>query len=137
VLEGDDPVNLRLWLPVYDGSTGIHPLDGNARMHSLWWTNRETGALPTQGDKIVLWADPDDGPQHGPGWTHRTRLMDADGVWHVELTRAVLNPTRAMWDRALTEMTAHGTYNELHPWYTSDGNLLIALQASGWMRVPQ
>lgn len=127
---------LTLWLPVHDGSGGQHPLDGNAPHPQLWRTTRRTGCVPDRSDKVILWpCEEENDPLDGPSWTVRDRYMDAAGGWHIDLTRAVLDPEPSMWQRAVAEMGSRNCWNELHLWETSvDGDLREKLREAGWVK---
>lgn len=84
-------MEITLWLPIH---ADIH-------RSTLWWTKRRTGALPDGRDGIVLFMneDPGDDPHEGPMLEPRRRYMDAEGNWHVELQKIILQPEREEWDR--------------------------------------
>ena len=122
-----------MWLPIYDGSTGAHPQDGNGRMLSLWYCYRESGAVPDIGDEVVLFPDEDGDPTGGPFWKARRRYMDAEGTWNVELARMVLNPEQEMWRRAGGEMARRQAWYEMQSWNTEvDGDPTDGLFRAGW-----
>ncbi len=125
---------ITLWLSLCDGTKAGWPSD-----HELWIRNVETGALPVthpHADDIVLWPGEDGQPTEGPLWPVRRRFMIADGSWHVELCRMVLDPTDDVLDTigqwGIRDIMA-GLPIGYRSWHTpTDDDPRIGLARGGW-----
>lgn len=127
---------LTLWLSLLDKPTGA--LVGGP--DSLWVKQVETGALPTTYDQVVLWPDRDDGGAiGGPMWAVRRRYMDADGGWHVELTRMAVDPQESARDYIMrNRATSLSVGPSWSVWWTErDGDPVPHLRLGGWKLYPE
>lgn len=123
---------ITLWLATVDGTAP----GWMGASKDLWTRQLETGALPLVDghDQIVLWPTDEEGPQGGPMWDAKRRYLDASGMWHVELTTMVLNPTDDVW-ASISRMANQGPPWPYRSWNAeSDGDPAAPLHAGGWRR---
>lgn len=115
-------MKLTLWVSVSRNTRNVHT-DHSA----LFYKKLETDYVPLNGDRVILFPY-EDNPTDGPIWQTKSRYMDANGDWAVELTKIVINPTEdvlAQIDRS---------YTSAHPWWSKDVDKPIEdiLTDNGW-----
>lgn len=102
----------------------------------LWVRRIRTGFLPTVGkDQVVLWGTEEEGAQGGPLWDVKRRFMDAEGGWHVELTRIVVDPPARVSDAIMRRVAQPGhprIYEHRCWWAKVSGHPAGPLRAAGW-----
>lgn len=123
-------MNLTLWLTIVDGTDGRFEVGPS----TLWYSHRATRWLPTPDtDRLILWPNEDD-PMDGPLWGVKSRHMDADGGWHVDLATMVLDPPETEWRAETARMTASGRYHKM--WWNTRGDdgsdPTVPLSLHGW-----
>lgn len=119
-------MRLTLYLQVIDGSRR----DWIASNGELWTRMIETAAAPAPGsDGIVLWSYEEADPVDGPVWDASRRYMAADGSWHVDLVRMVVDPS----EEAVNQLAVTSGPRRERAWHTSsDGDLAEGLRRGGW-----
>lgn len=122
-------MKITMWLPIKNGQEGAYSHD------ELWVKEVETGFLPNPGyeDKVSLWASEDDGGD-GPHWHIRSRWMQSNGSWHVQLTTMVLNQDE-YWNTVIrNRLSTGGPYNREAHWDTNvNGDPRPDLRRGGWI----
>lgn len=125
-------LEITLWLQVVP--PGPHQL--TTSRGDLWTKKITTAFLPdTTHDDIYLWPDPEGDAASGPAWSAYRRYMDANGDWHVNLSRMVLDPDEPTRQQVLSFVLNPPTL--WRPWYTGAGDPGPNLERGGWRRYGQ
>lgn len=126
-------MNFIMWLSVIDGSDENRGLFGP---NKLFYKPQKSFFIPTpEVDDVILWSgEDDDGTQtEGPLWSVKRRYMGHGGLWHIELSKMVLNPNE-FWVNAIRNRLASGkAIIHERSWYPeSDGDPYPNLIRGGW-----
>jgi hypothetical protein len=100
----------------------------------LYWRELETGALPGDGDHVVLYPpdDPSDSDHGGPYVFVRRRYLGPYGTWHIELQQIVIDPPEKIRMQLGVPL-----YRDYAIWWvsqTSDPDPRPGLLEAGWIR---
>jgi hypothetical protein len=115
-------MKLTLWLAISRDTHNVH-IDCSL----LLYKTLETGFIPSNGDNLILFAEGDN-PSEGPSWQTKSRYMDANGDWNVELVKMIVDPNEdalAQTDRS---------YTSAYPWWSRSNEKPIEdiLTENGW-----
>ncbi len=113
-------------LTMYVGVVWPRPMQNIYVFDELLTKEIETDYVPSIGDQVELYVVDGD---EGPHWNVKSRYMNADGSWNIELDRIVMNPVVQIRDSI-------GSPNGCMAWFTeSDGEPISLLRAGGWHEI--
>jgi hypothetical protein len=126
-------MKIKLWLTVLRPAPDWNTINFDAPSE-LYWHEIETGALPGDGDHVVLYPpdDPSDSDHGGPYVFVRRRYLGPNGTWHVELQRIVVDAPEPIREQLMT-YAARGHYEWTHWWTNTDPDPVPSLLEAGWL----
>jgi hypothetical protein len=125
-------VKLKLWLTILRPAPDWCTIEYGVPSE-LYWREIETGALPGDGDHVVLYPpdDPDESDHGGPYLYAQKRYLGPHGAWHIELQRIVVDPPP--W---IQHQINAPSYRDYSVWWVVDGSNpdpVSGLLKAGWL----
>lgn len=115
-------MKLTLWLSISRDTR--NPFSDSS---SLLYKKLETDYVPSNGEMLILYSY-DDNPTNGPQWYTKSRNMDADGNWHVSLTKMLVDPSEDVLAQMASSVCCY-------PWWSKDTDykpIEDILMENGW-----